>query len=104
MVVLAKYIKVLEKYIDCFKAQMPSTEPGIGGHVKAPEQARLWQKRVQPTIAPCLAVGSAHTYRLIRKLGRAIRKLKNRSVCMQSAFLLFCCCDEKSMHTNLSPS
>ena len=33
-----------------------------------------------------------------------IRKLKNRSVCMQSAFLIFCCRDEKSMHANLSPS
>ena len=42
---------------------------------------------------------------LIGKLSCVIRKLKNRSVCMQSTFLLFiCCCDEKSMHANLSPS
>ena len=33
-----------------------------------------------------------------------IGKLKNRSVCMQSTFLLFCCCDEKSMQAKLSPS
>ena len=45
-----------------------------------------------------------HTSGLIEKLGCVIGKLKNRSVCMQSAFLLFCCCDEKSMHANLSPS
>ena len=45
-----------------------------------------------------------HTSGLIGKLGCVIGKLKNRSVCMQSAFLLFCCCDEKSMQANLSPS
>ena len=45
-----------------------------------------------------------HTCLLIGKLSCAIRKLKTRSVCMQSAFLLFCCFDEKSMHANLSPS
>ena len=32
-----------------------------------------------------------HTCQLIMKLSCVIRKLKNRSVCMQSAFLLFCC-------------
>ena len=52
-----------------------------------------------------LTIGSAGPIHraLIGKLSCVIRKLKNRSVCMQSAFLLFCCCDEKSMHSNLSP-
>ena len=38
------------------------------------------------------------------KLGCVIGKLKKGFVCMQSAFLLFCCCDEKIVHVNLSPS
>ena len=45
-----------------------------------------------------------HTSGLIGKLCCVIGKLKKRSVCMQSAFLLFCCCNEKLMRANLSPS
>ena len=41
-----------------------------------------------------------HTSGLIGKLCCVIGKLKKRSVCMQRAFLLFCCWDEKLMHAN----
>ena len=45
-----------------------------------------------------------HTIPVFRQLPLLFGQLKKRSVCMQSAFLLFWCCDEKSMHANLNTS
>ena len=50
------------------------------------------------------ASGAYHTIPVFGQLPLFFGQLKKRSVCMQSAFLLFWCCDEKSMHANLSTS
>merc|ERR1712242_510534 len=57
----------------------------------------FWPCHEERRIKTITKIPHNHTQPLIGKLSCVIRKLKNRSVCMQRAFLLFCCCDEKSI-------